>query len=98
MVMHQYSLSIKLILFLPPINAFQCDKKIASFPIQINYQERRSNMGRDNKQGQTNNASSLPQTPKQEKISARAAQEEFSRELSQLEQLVLERKRNKKNK
>ncbi|MBB5148863.1 MULTISPECIES: YfhD family protein [Ureibacillus] len=55
-------------------------------------------MGRDNKQGQTNNASSLPQTPKQEKISARAAQEEFSRELSQLEQLVLERKRNKKNK
>lgn len=52
-------------------------------------------MGRDNKQGQTNNASSLPQTPKQEKISARAAQEEFSRELSQLEQLVLERKRNK---
>lgn len=77
MVMHQYSLSIKLILFLPPINAFQCDKKIASFPIQINYQERRSNMGRDNKQGQTNNASSLPQTPKQEKISLEPRKKSF---------------------
>lgn len=52
-------------------------------------------MGRDNKQGQTNNASSLPQTPKQEK-SLLEPQEEFSRELSQLEQLCWKEKETKK--
>jgi hypothetical protein len=49
-------------------------------------------MGRDNKQGKTKNAEALPQTPKQEKIPARHAREEFSRELSELEKLVLKRR------
>lgn len=49
-------------------------------------------MGRDNKQGKTKNAEALPQTPKQEKIPPEFAQEEFSRELTDLEKLVLKRR------
>lgn len=75
---------------------FFCDKKTSSCHIKINHQERRTRMGRDNKQGQTNNARSLPQTPKNEKMSPRAAQEEFSRELAELEKLVLKRRGNMK--
>lgn len=50
-------------------------------------------MGRDNKQGTSNNKRALPQTPKKEKIPPEIAQEEFSKELAELEQLVNERKR-----
>ena len=53
-------------------------------------------MGRDTKQGQTNNARALPQTPKKEKIPPKVAKEEFSRELAELEKLVLKRRGNLK--
>lgn len=46
------------------------------------------NMGRDNKQGQSNNKNSLPQTPKNQKIAPNKAKEEFSQELAELEKLV----------
>ncbi|MEO4052008.1 YfhD family protein [Solibacillus sp. CAU 1738] len=45
-------------------------------------------MGRDNKQGKSNNKGSLPQTPKNQKIAPNKVQEEFSQELTELEKLV----------
>lgn len=45
-------------------------------------------MGRDNKQGKSNNKNSLPQTPKNQKIAPNQVKEEFSRELTELEKLV----------
>ena len=45
-------------------------------------------MGRDNKQGQSNNKGSLPQTPKNQKMSPQKAKEEFSKELTALEKIV----------
>lgn len=41
-------------------------------------------MGRDNKQGQSNNKGSLPQTPKNQKIAPNKVNEEFSQELTDL--------------
>lgn len=41
-------------------------------------------MGRDNKQGQSNNKGSLPQTPKNQKIAPNKAQEEFSKEFTEI--------------
>lgn len=41
-------------------------------------------MGRDNKQGQSNNKGSLPQTPKNQKIAPNKVKEEFSQELTDL--------------
>lgn len=41
-------------------------------------------MGRDNKQGQSNNKGSLPQTPKNQKIAPNKVYEEFSQELTDL--------------
>ncbi|MGG0656852.1 YfhD family protein [Rummeliibacillus pycnus] len=53
-------------------------------------------MGRDNKQGKSKNKSSLPQTPKNEKIAPQQAKEETAQELLELENLVAKNK--KKNK
>ncbi|WP_342514968.1 hypothetical protein MKY34_09740 [Sporosarcina sp. FSL K6-1522] len=41
-------------------------------------------MGRDNHQGASKNAASLPQTPKKQKIKAGAMKEEISMELAEL--------------
>ena len=41
-------------------------------------------MGRDNKQGQSHNKGSLPQTPKNQKIAPNKVDEEFSKELTDL--------------
>lgn len=41
-------------------------------------------MGRNNNRGHSNNKSSLPQTPKNQKIAANQVQEEFSEEISEL--------------
>ncbi|QPR68676.1 YfhD family protein [Lysinibacillus macroides] len=41
-------------------------------------------MGRDNKQGQSNNKGSLPQTPKNQKIAPNKVSEEFSKEFMEL--------------
>lgn len=41
-------------------------------------------MGRDNKQGQSHNKGSLPQTPKNQKIAPDKVKEEFSQELTEL--------------
>ncbi|MED3661653.1 YfhD family protein [Ureibacillus sp. FSL K6-8385] len=50
-------------------------------------------MGRDNQpQKNSKNAHSFPQTPKQQMIPAHRVNEEFSRELSELEKLVLKRR------
>ncbi len=45
-------------------------------------------MGRDNKQGQSNNKGSLPQTPKNQKIAPNKVNEEFSSELMELGKLI----------
>lgn len=52
-------------------------------------------MGRDDKQGSSNNKRALPQTPKNEKVPAERAHEEIADELAELQQLVRERKRKK---
>lgn len=52
-------------------------------------------MGRDNKQGQSNNKGSLPQTPKNLKIVPSRVQEEFARELMELDELAMKKKRGK---
>ncbi|WP_332649815.1 YfhD family protein [Lysinibacillus sp. 54212] len=41
-------------------------------------------MGRDNKQGKSQNKGSLPQTPKNQKIAPNKAKEEFSEEFASL--------------
>ena len=51
-------------------------------------------MGRDNKQGQSNNKNSLPQTPKNQKIAPNKMREEVAQELSELEQLVAKAMKN----
>lgn len=45
-------------------------------------------MGRDNKQGQSSNKGSLPQTPKNQKIAPNKVKEEFSSELMELGKLI----------
>ncbi|MCH7323703.1 YfhD family protein [Solibacillus sp. MA9] len=52
-------------------------------------------MGRDNKQGQSSNKGSLPQTPKNQKIAPNKAKEEFSKEFSDLINSVAEKKSKK---
>lgn len=52
-------------------------------------------MGRDNKQGQSNNKSTLPQTPKNEKIAPNHVKEEFSKELAELDKLTAKNKQSK---
>lgn len=42
-------------------------------------------MGRDNKQGKSNNKDSLPQTPKNLKIKPSDIREEFAKEFKELE-------------
>ncbi|SDN31958.1 YfhD-like protein [Psychrobacillus sp. OK028] len=42
-------------------------------------------MGRDNKQGQSNNKDTLPQTPKNLKIKPSDIREEFAKEFEELE-------------
>nr|WP_198044764.1 hypothetical protein [Lysinibacillus timonensis] len=51
-------------------------------------------MGRDDSKRQGNNTGSLPQTPKNLKISPNKVHEEFSQELDELEQLVKKTKKN----
>lgn len=56
-------------------------------------------MGRDDSQGKSNNTRSLPQTPKNLKISPNKVNEEFSQELDELGELVRKAKNNtEKNK
>ncbi|XRD24273.1 YfhD family protein [Lysinibacillus fusiformis] len=55
-------------------------------------------MGRDNKQGQSNNKGSLPQTPKNQKIAPNKVSEEFSQEFMELINTVTQKQHNKKNK
>ena len=43
-------------------------------------------MGRDYKKGNNHNKDTLPQTPKNEKISPNKIREEFSREIAEIEQ------------
>lgn len=45
-------------------------------------------MGRDNKQGKSNNKSSLPQTPKNQKIEPAKVQEEISKELGDFSKIT----------
>lgn len=45
-------------------------------------------MGRDNHQGASNNKSSLPQTPKNQKIKPGDMKEEMSKELAELTKLA----------
>lgn len=45
-------------------------------------------MGRDNKQGKSQNKGSLPQTPKNQKIAPNKVSEEFSKEFTELEKIV----------
>ncbi|MBK3493829.1 YfhD family protein [Viridibacillus sp. YIM B01967] len=52
-------------------------------------------MGRDNKQGKSQNKSTLPQTPKNQKIAPNKVQEEFSQELADLEKLATKKKQKK---
>ncbi|SOC39288.1 YfhD family protein [Ureibacillus acetophenoni] len=54
-------------------------------------------MGRDDSQGKSNNTRSLPQTPKNLKISPNKVNEEFSQELDELGELVRKAKNNTKN-
>lgn len=42
-------------------------------------------MGRDDKKGSSHNKDTLPQTPKNEKISPNKIREEFSREIAEIE-------------
>jgi len=53
-------------------------------------------MGRDDSQGKSNNTNSLPQTPKNLKISPNKVHEEFAQELDELEELVKKAKNNSK--
>ncbi|MEA0555554.1 YfhD family protein [Lysinibacillus irui] len=53
-------------------------------------------MGRDNKQGQSNNKGSLPQTPKNQKIAPNKVSEEFSQEFMELINSVAQNKNKKK--
>ncbi|MFJ7920080.1 YfhD family protein [Lysinibacillus fusiformis] len=55
-------------------------------------------MGRDNKQGQSNNKGSLPQTPKNQKIAPNKVSEEFSQEFMELINTVTQKQHNKKQK
>jgi len=55
-------------------------------------------MGRDNKQGQSNNKGSLPQTPKNQKIAPNKVSEEFSQEFMELINSVSQNQNNKKKK
>lgn len=52
-------------------------------------------MGRDNKQGKGNSKidGSLPQTPKNEKIAPNKIQEEFSRELDEIDATIQKNKK-----
>ncbi|QUG40308.1 YfhD family protein [Psychrobacillus sp. INOP01] len=50
-------------------------------------------MGRDNKQGKSNNKDSLPQTPKNLKIKPNDIQEEFAKEFEELEKNTPKAKR-----
>ena len=52
-------------------------------------------MGRDNKQGKSKSKDSLPQTPKNQKITPNEIQAEFAREFSELKQNNLNQKRKK---
>ena len=45
-------------------------------------------MGRDNKQGQSSNKGSLPQTPKNQKIAPNKVREEFAQELADLKKMA----------
>ena len=53
-------------------------------------------MGRDNKQGQSNNKGSLPQTPKNQKIAPNKVSEEFSQEFMELINTVTHNKNKQK--
>ncbi|WP_016994872.1 YfhD family protein [Lysinibacillus boronitolerans] len=53
-------------------------------------------MGRDNKQGQSNNKGSLPQTPKNQKIAPNKVSEEFSQEFMELINTVTQNKNKQK--
>ncbi|MGE7915418.1 YfhD family protein [Lysinibacillus xylanilyticus] len=53
-------------------------------------------MGRDNKQGQSANKGSLPQTPKNQKIAPNKVNEEFSQEFMDLINSVTKEKKTKK--
>ncbi|WP_156313953.1 YfhD family protein [Lysinibacillus sp. ZYM-1] len=55
-------------------------------------------MGRDNKQGQSSNKGSLPQTPKNQKIAPNKVSEEFSQEFMELINSVSQNQNNKKKK
>ncbi|HWL24525.1 MAG TPA: hypothetical protein VNR38_12395 [Ureibacillus sp.] len=55
-------------------------------------------MGRDDSQGKSNNTRSLPQTPKNLKISPNKVHEEFAQELDELEELVKKAKGNTQRK
>ncbi|WP_427138082.1 YfhD family protein [Psychrobacillus psychrodurans] len=50
-------------------------------------------MGRDNKQGRSNNKDSLPQTPKNLKIKPGDIREEFAKEFAELEKTTPKSKR-----
>ena len=50
-------------------------------------------MGRDDKKGSSHNKDTLPQTPKNKKISPDKIREEFSREIAQIEQAAQRLKR-----
>lgn len=55
-------------------------------------------MGRDNKQGKSQNKDTLPQTPKNQKIKPNEIQEEFAREFGELELNESMKKRNNRKK
>lgn len=52
-------------------------------------------MGRDNKQGKSQNKGSLPQTPKTQKIAPNKAKEEFSKEFESLINSVTSKEKKK---
>lgn len=52
-------------------------------------------MGRDNKQGKSQNKGSLPQTPKNQKIAPDKVKEEFSQEFTELITAVTKNKQKK---
>lgn len=52
-------------------------------------------MGRDDKKGTSNNARSLPQTPKNQKIKPSDMKEEVAREFAELKQKVRSKNRKK---
>jgi len=54
-----------------------------------------STMGRDNKQGKSQNKGSLPQTPKNQKIAPDKVKEEFSQEFTELINAVTKNKQKK---